>query len=60
MNIKSIVSTVGSILVLIAAIGLVLWALRYIGLVGFGFGSLTGLLILALVGIVLAYVARRM
>lgn len=60
MNIRSILSTVGSILFLIAAVGLVLWALTYLGLISFTFGSLTSLLIVALVGLVMTFLARRM
>jgi len=60
MNGRSVVNTIGSLLVLIAGVGLVLWLLRSFGLIGFGFGSVTGLLVVAVVGIALTFIARRM
>ena len=60
MNPRSVASTIGSLLFLIAAIGLVLWALRYLGLITFGFGSLPGLIVVAVIGLGLTFVARRM
>lgn len=60
MNPRRVANTIGSILFLIAAIGLVLWALRYLGIIAFGYGSLTGLIVVAVVGLAITILARRM
>jgi hypothetical protein len=54
------VALIGQLFILVAVIGLALWLLRFVGLLGFGFGSLPGLIVVAVVGVGLTYLARRM
>lgn len=60
MNPRSVVSTIGTIFILVATVGLALWLLSYVGVHLFVFGSLPGLLVALVIGFVLSFVARRM
>ena len=60
MSGKRVVDLIGKLFVAFAALGFILWVLQSADVIDFGFGSLLGIVILAVVGAALTVVARRM